>query len=46
MGFGKEAEVIEPEHFRRAVAQELAATAEGYIPEPTAVMEKQADYRT
>jgi predicted DNA-binding transcriptional regulator YafY len=45
MGFGREAEVLEPEHLRRAVAEELAATGERYSPEPTGVMEGGADYR-
>ncbi len=44
MGFGREAEVIEPEHLRRAVAEELSATSERYIPGPTAVMEDETDY--
>ena len=31
MGFGREAEVLEPAHLRRAVAQELTATTERYV---------------
>jgi predicted DNA-binding transcriptional regulator YafY len=34
MGFGKHAEVLEPEHLRKAVAEELAASAEKYIERP------------
>ncbi|MBW2172942.1 MAG: transcriptional regulator [Deltaproteobacteria bacterium] len=44
MGFGREAEVLAPEHLRIAVAEELAATAERYTPEPAGVMEEEADY--
>jgi hypothetical protein len=44
MGFGREAEVLEPDHLRKAVAEELAATAGRYSPEPTGVMEDEADY--
>ena len=46
MGFGREAEVMQLSHLRQAVAEELGATAERYFPEPTAVMEDKADYRT
>ncbi len=45
MGFGREAEVLEPEHLRRAVAEELTSTVEKYVSEPAAVMEDKADYR-
>jgi hypothetical protein len=31
MGFGRQAEVLEPEHLRTAVAEELSATAEKYV---------------
>jgi predicted DNA-binding transcriptional regulator YafY len=31
MGFGREAEVLEPAHLRQAVAQELTATTEKYV---------------
>jgi predicted DNA-binding transcriptional regulator YafY len=31
MGFGREAEVLEPAHLRRAVAEELTATTEKYV---------------
>lgn len=34
MGFGRHAEVLEPEHLRQAVAEELAATAHRYIEDP------------
>ena len=34
MGFGRHAEVLEPEHLRQAVAQELAATAQRYVEDP------------
>ena len=30
MGFGKHAEVLEPEHLRKAVVEELAATGKKY----------------
>ena len=45
MGFGREAEVLEPEHLRKAVAEELAATAGRYSPGPAGVMEDKTDYR-
>lgn len=45
MGFGRGAEVLEPEHLRKAVAEELAATAGRYSLEPAGVMETEADYR-
>ena len=32
LGFGRQAEVLEPAHLRQAVAQELAATTEKYMP--------------
>jgi hypothetical protein len=44
MGFGKEAEVLGPAHLRQAVAEELSATSERYIPEATVVMEEDVDY--
>jgi len=34
MGFGRHAEVLEPEHLRQAVAEELAATAHRYVEDP------------
>jgi len=34
LGFGKQAEVMEPEHLRKAVAEELLATAEKYAEGP------------
>jgi len=34
MGFGRHAEVLEPEHLRQAVAEELAATARRYVEDP------------
>jgi predicted DNA-binding transcriptional regulator YafY len=45
LGFGREAEVLEPEHLRRAVAEELTCTVEKYVSEPTAVMEEETDYK-
>jgi hypothetical protein len=45
MGFGKEAEVLEHEHLRQAVAEELTSTVEKYVSEPAAVMEEDVDYR-
>lgn len=45
LGFGRQAEVIEPEHLRRAVAEELTSTVEKYVSEPAAVMEDDVDYR-
>jgi hypothetical protein len=45
MGFGRHAEVLEPDHLREAVAEELSATSERYIPEATVVMEEDVDYR-
>lgn len=38
MGFGREAEVIEPDHLRRAVAQELAATTGKYTEETVPII--------
>jgi predicted DNA-binding transcriptional regulator YafY len=46
LGFGREAEVVEPEHLRRAVAEELASTVEKYVSEPAAVMEEEAGPKT
>ena len=46
MGFERQAEVLEPEHLRKAVAEELAATSERYIPEATVVMEDEARPKT
>lgn len=34
MGFGRHAEVLEPEHLRQAVAEELAVTAGRYMTTP------------
>ncbi|MCK4487952.1 MAG: WYL domain-containing protein [Desulfobacterales bacterium] len=34
LGFVRQAEVLEPEHLRKAVAEELAASAEKYIERP------------
>ena len=34
MGFGRHAEVLEPEHLRQAVAEELVATAHRYVEDP------------
>ena len=34
MGFGRRAGVLEPEHLRQAVSQELAATAHRYVEDP------------
>jgi predicted DNA-binding transcriptional regulator YafY len=34
LGFGGQAEVIEPEHLRQAVTEELAATSGKYLGEP------------
>lgn len=31
LGFGRQAEVLEPGHLREAVAQELTATTEKYV---------------
>ena len=46
MGFGNHAEVVEPEHLREAVAQELAATAGRYGEEPAPTYEKDSERRT
>ncbi|MBW1794802.1 MAG: WYL domain-containing protein [Deltaproteobacteria bacterium] len=45
MGFGRHAKVLGPEHLRKAVAQELAATAERYSEEPAAVYEEDSQAR-
>lgn len=37
LGFGRQAEVLEPAHLRQAVAEELATTAERYAEEPAPV---------
>jgi predicted DNA-binding transcriptional regulator YafY len=34
LGFGRQAEVLEPEHLRKAVAEELAVAAEKYADKP------------
>jgi predicted DNA-binding transcriptional regulator YafY len=46
MGFGREAEVLEPAHLRRAVAEELSSTVEKYVSEPAAVMEEETGPKT
>ena len=35
MGFGRQAEVLEPAHLREAAAQELVAASEKYVGQPT-----------
>ena len=40
MGFDRHAEVLEPEHLREAVSQELAAMVERYAEGPSAVYEE------
>lgn len=37
LGFGRQAEVLEPAHLREAVAEELGTTAERYAEEPAPV---------
>ena len=34
LGFGRQAEVLEPEHLRKAVAEELSIAAEKYADKP------------
>jgi hypothetical protein len=46
MGFGRQAEVLEPAHLRQAVASELAATAGRYAGEPAPVYEEGSGRRT
>ncbi len=46
MGFERQAEVLEPEHLRQAVAEELTSTVEKYVSEPAAVMEDEARPKT
>jgi predicted DNA-binding transcriptional regulator YafY len=43
MGFGRQAEVVEPDHLRLAVAEEHKAAARQYGETPPAVMELDAD---
>jgi hypothetical protein len=38
MGFGRQAEVLEPTHLRQTVVQELATTAEKYAEETASIM--------
>jgi len=45
IGFGREAEVLEPEHLRWALAQELTSTVEKYVSEAAAVKEEETDYK-
>jgi len=37
LGFGRQAEVLEPEHLRKAVAEELVASAEKYSEKPAVI---------
>jgi predicted DNA-binding transcriptional regulator YafY len=46
MGFGREAEVLEPAHLRQAVAAELSSTVEKYVAEHAAVMEEETGPKT
>lgn len=46
LGFGRQAEVIEPEHLRRAVAEEIAATMENYGQDPARPSEEAAEEKT
>lgn len=40
LGFGRQAEVLEPEHLRKAVAEELVVAAEKYAEDPSHVCEQ------
>jgi len=40
LGFGRQAEVLEPAHLRQAVASELVATAEKYAERPELVYQE------
>jgi predicted DNA-binding transcriptional regulator YafY len=46
MGFGRHAEVLEPEHLRKAVMEELTATAERYAQEPAPIYQEDSEPRT
>ena len=46
LGFGRQAEVIEPEHLRQAVTEELAAASGKYMGEPTQPLQEEAEKRT
>jgi len=46
LGFGRQAEVIEPEHLRQAVAEELAATMGKYVGEPLQPLQEGAEEGT
>ena len=46
MGFGRQAEVLEPANLRKAVASELAATAGRYAGEPAPAYEEGSGRRT
>ena len=46
MGFGRQTEVLEPEHLRKAVAEELLAATEKYGGEPIGVYEEDSERRT
>jgi len=43
MGFGRKAEVLEPEDLRKAVAEELVATAGKYAEDPAALYEEDSE---
>jgi len=45
MGFGGQAEVLEPAHLRKAVASELVATAEKYSEKPAPMYEEESEER-
>jgi predicted DNA-binding transcriptional regulator YafY len=46
LGFGRQAEVLEPEHLREAVGRELEATMGIYMGEPTRSSQEEAEERT
>jgi predicted DNA-binding transcriptional regulator YafY len=46
LGFGRQAEVIAPEHLRQAVAEEIAAAMGKYVGEPTQLSQEEAEERT
>lgn len=46
LGFGRQAEVLQPAHLREAVGRELAATMGKYVGKPAQPPQEEAEKRT